>query len=108
MKKIIYNKLIRDKIPEIIKDQGKESSTRILSYEEYKQELLKKLVEEAQELLVSGGDLSERADVAEVLRAVDDIFKWSTEDIEKARIHKLKDRGGFQERLYLEYVTQAP
>ena len=46
-----YEKLVRDKIPEIIRSNGEEPETRILSDEEYKKELEKKLLEEYQELL---------------------------------------------------------
>ena len=47
----IYNKLVRDNIPNIIKEKGEEPITRILSDEEYKKELEKKLNEEYQEVL---------------------------------------------------------
>ncbi|HEU5121779.1 MAG TPA: hypothetical protein VFT59_02945 [Candidatus Saccharimonadales bacterium] len=77
---------------------------RVLGEEEYKQELLKKLVEEAQELLESSGDPSERADVEEVLKAIDDFFRFETYAIESIRQAKAKERGAFALRLYLESV----
>jgi len=50
MKKIVYNKLVRDKIPEIIEDSGINCKARELKMADYKKELVKKLVEEAEEV----------------------------------------------------------
>lgn len=103
MSKIIYNKLVRDKIPEIIKADNHVPITRILTLKEYKLALLHKLVEEAQELLKDPG-LGERADVQEVLKEIDVVFGMSPEDIERVRAEKAEKRGGFKERIFLEYV----
>ncbi|MFS8120213.1 MAG: phosphoribosyl-ATP pyrophosphohydrolase [Microcoleus sp.] len=105
MSKIIYNKLVRDKIPEIIKADDHVPTTRILTLEEYKLALLHKLIEEAKELLDDPG-LSERADVQEVLREVDATFNMSPEDIERVRAEKAEKRGSFKERIFLEYVEE--
>lgn len=66
-----FNKLVRDKIPEIIKNNNETPITRILSDEEYKIELEKKLYEEYQEVLESSGEnrLEELADMLEVMIA---------------------------------------
>ena len=100
----IYNKLVRDTIPEIIEQNGQKATVRILTEEEYTKELLRKLVEEAQELLASNGDLDERADVEEVLAALDNAFRWTEKDIHDARAKKNDARGAFTRRLYLEEV----
>jgi predicted house-cleaning noncanonical NTP pyrophosphatase (MazG superfamily) len=100
----IYNKLVRDNIPEIIERNGQKAVARKLSEEEYIKELLRKLVEEAQELLESNGDLGERADVGEVLAALDSVLGWTESDIHDARDKKNNDRGAFTSRLYLEEV----
>ncbi|MGV9002094.1 MAG: nucleoside triphosphate pyrophosphohydrolase [Candidatus Saccharimonadaceae bacterium] len=104
MGSINYQKLVRDKIPEIISADGHRPETRILSREEYRTKLLEKLVEEAKELLESNGDISERADVAEVLKAIDEILNFSDEEIEQARNAKFQERGGFALKIFLEKV----
>ena len=103
----IHNKLVRDKIPDIIQADGGEPVVRILPEDEYRQELLKKLVEEATELLESNGSLDERADVAEVLRAIDELLDFKASDVEQAREQRVDKRGGFKLRIFLEKVTKA-
>lgn len=100
----VYNKLVRDSIPEIIERNGQKVTVRVLSKEEYTRELLRKLVEETQELLESNGDLDERADVGEVLAALDNAFGWTEKGIREARDKKNDARGAFTSRLYLEEV----
>jgi len=104
MKKTIYNKLVRDGIPKIIKDDGQFPVTRILDSVEYRKALLDKLIEESTELRDSDGDIGERVDVAEVLRALDDILKFDSADIETLRAKKANKRGGFEQRLFLESI----
>ena len=65
----IYNKLVRDNIPEIMIENGAKPVTRILSDEEYLRELNKKLLEEVNEYLESGNIL-ELADIEEVLQSI--------------------------------------
>jgi len=102
MLETIYNKLIRDKIPEIIEKNGEIAVIRTLNIKEYKTALLEKLVEEAKELLGSNGSLGERSDVGEVLSAIDKIFGWSDLEVQEARNLKNDKRGSFNKRLYLE------
>ena len=102
MLETIYNKLVRDKIPEIIEKNGEIAVIRTLNIKEYKTALLEKLVEEAKELLGSNGSLGERSDVGEVLSAIDKIFGWSDLEVQEARNLKNDKRGSFNKRLYLE------
>lgn len=97
----VYNKLVRDKIPEIIKNNGDEPKTRILSDEEYLSELNKKLQEEMKEYLESG-DIEELADLEEVLRAILDAKNVAHEDFEKIRLEKVNKRGAFKNKIFLE------
>jgi predicted house-cleaning noncanonical NTP pyrophosphatase (MazG superfamily) len=99
---IVYNKLVRDNIPQIISDDNQTPVTRILSDEEYRKQLLEKLVEEAQELLDADGEIGERADVAEVLKALDTILGYTDDEVESARAAKAKKRGGFEQKIFLE------
>lgn len=105
----IYNKLIRDNIDDIINNNGKNelAVTRILTDQEYKIELLKKLNEEFNELIsaldsgIKEDIIEESADLIEVIRALN-------EDSLGLVIKKLEDKrnekGGFVKRKYLEKV----
>lgn len=104
MKKVLHKKLVRDKIPQIIRADSAEPVTRPLSDSEFRKALLDKLVEEAIELRDSDGDIDERADIAEVLRALDEAFDYSTEYVEQARRLKADRRGGFTDKIFLEEV----
>ena len=79
----IYNKLVRDKIPEIVlKNDGKTCKTKTLNDEEYLTSLNTKLQEELKEYLESG-DVEELADLEEVLRAILDVKNVNFEEFEK-------------------------
>ena len=95
-----YNKLVRDKIPEIIRSKGENCNTRILSDKEYLMELNTKLQEELREYLESG-DVEELADMEEVLRAILDVKNVNYEDFENIRQSKVDKRGAFKEKIFL-------
>jgi len=96
----IFNKLVRDKIPEIIQNNNEVCQTRLLSDEEYIYELNIKLQEEMKEYLESG-DVEELADLEEVIRAILDAKKYTHDDFEKIRLEKVQKRGAFKKRIYL-------
>ena len=101
----IYNKLVRDKIPEIIAgDNGKTCVTRIMEDEEYSESLNRKMQEELNEYLESG-EIEELADLEEVLRAILDLKGVSYEEFEKIRNRKAEKRGAFQKKIFLESVS---
>ena len=104
MSKIIYNKLVRDKIPEIIEKSGKTCETEILSDEEYLQMLDKKLDEELAEYHKEQ-NIEELADLLEVLYATVKAKGYSIEDLEQVRIEKQKARGGFDKKILLKTVN---
>lgn len=102
-----YNKLVRDKIPEIIKNNGEEPIIRVLDDTEYKEELLKKLYEEYREVIESKTKeetLEECSDVLEVLISLLEYNGYTLEDLLKCRDEKKEKRGAFQKRLYLVKV----
>ncbi|WP_370295797.1 phosphoribosyl-ATP pyrophosphohydrolase [Rossellomorea marisflavi] len=104
-----YNKLVRDKIPEIIEAKGKEVSTTILSNEEYIKELKAKCMEEVDEYMRATTNeeaKEELADVLEVLHAITKTHGSSMEEIESIRLQKKQARGGFQERIFLMDVKE--
>ena len=105
-----HNKLIRDKIPEIIEKDGGKYKIRVLGDEEYKKELLKKIVEEAKEVLDASGDKKELAkeigDVLEVINCLIDVFDLNKEEIEKVKQERNESRGGFDKKVFLEYTKR--
>ena len=95
-----YNKLIRDRIPEIIEKTGNEYEVEELDDKRYLESLDKKLQEELEEYLESG-EIAELADLVEVIYAILDHKDISRDEFEKIRLDKKEDRGGFAERLFL-------
>lgn len=102
---IIYNKLVRDKIPEIIKQHGKTPVIRkVTNQDECAQLLVTKLREEVSEYCESGNP-AELADILEVIRALSLVVHGMTlSGVERIRAKKEADRGGFKEGLVLEKV----
>lgn len=103
---IVYNKLIRDKIPQIIEATGKKAKVRILEEEEYMKMLTIKLQEELDEYKVASGEeqIAELADLVEVVYAILANRNVSIAEFEKIRLSKKEERGGFEERLLLNSV----
>lgn len=94
-----YNKLVRDKIPEILDAKGVPYEKRIADEVEYKKELIIKLQEEVDEFKIAA-DIEELADVMEVIEALKNLPEY--EDVETARRKKKEDKGGFDARIILK------
>lgn len=92
-------KLVRDKIPQIIRDDGKEPIVEILSEEDYLIELDKKLNEEVAEYQADKS-IEEMADVLEVLFAICEARGHSVDELMQIREEKREKRGGFKDRIY--------
>ncbi len=105
MSAIVYNKLVRDRIPEIIVSSGKSCACRTLSKKEYLDKLDAKLSEELAEYQESKS-MEELADLLEVIRAVANARGSSFEEVEALRAAKAKARGGFDARILLERVDE--
>ncbi|ADC51471.1 hypothetical protein BpOF4_17140 [Alkalihalophilus pseudofirmus OF4] len=100
----VYNKLVRDRIPEIIEKTGKEFRTDILNKADYEGQLKVKLREEMGELLEAGTKkdiIEEMADLLEVVYALGAIHNIRPGEIETVRKKKQNERGGFNERIFL-------
>lgn len=98
-----FNKLVRDKIPDIIKNNNEESVIKILNDKEYKEALIKKLLEEYNEVVEATGYdfLEELADMLEVIDALAKTENQSLNDIIKIKEEKKLKRGGFDNKVLL-------
>ena len=95
-----FNKAIRDKIPEIIQKDVHTCNIQTLSDEKFLVEIEKKLSEEVAEYQ-NDKNPEELADILEVIYAIAQLKGISKEELEKIRIKKLQDRGGFEKNLFL-------
>jgi predicted house-cleaning noncanonical NTP pyrophosphatase (MazG superfamily) len=108
--RVTYNKLIRDRIPEIIEADGHRAVTRVLPEKDYRAALLAKLVEEAREAENAPDDelSGELADVWEVFQALLATLPLTHDELAALAAAKRDKRGGFGGRIFLEYTEQAP
>jgi predicted house-cleaning noncanonical NTP pyrophosphatase (MazG superfamily) len=97
----IYNKLVRDKITDIIEADGRIAKYRILDDNEYRKELNKKLQEEVKEYL-DDNNIEELADIVEVIYGILNSMNVSINEFERIRINKQEERGAFEKKIYLE------
>ena len=100
-----YNKLIRDRIPEIIAKNGQTARVRVLTDEEYLAKLDEKLGEELAEYLADG-NVEELADLLEVIYAAAAARGYSREELERIRAKKAEKRGGFEKKIMLIDVEE--
>lgn len=101
MKRITYNKLVRDRIPEIIEKSGNKCITEILSDEEYIEMLDEKLDEELAEYH-KDKNIEELADLLEVVYACAQARGYSLDELEKIRADKADKRGSFSKKILLK------
>lgn len=101
----IYRKLVRDRIPDIIRQGGASCETRTLTDDEYRDALKSKLREEVSEYEESGDPL-ELADIFEVIRALAKLDGLTDFALEEMRARKEKERGAFLTRTYLISVSE--
>ena len=99
-----YHKLIRDKIPDIIKSKGETPITHIADEKEYAEALAKKLHEEADEFSTKPS-VEEAADILEVLLAVARLNNIDLTKLEEVRQKKAAERGGFEKRIILDEIN---
>nr|WP_263327093.1 nucleoside triphosphate pyrophosphohydrolase [Neobacillus sp. Marseille-Q6967] len=100
----IYNKLVRDRIPEIIQKTGKKFTTRILENNEYIKELKNKSFEELEEYIKAENNedaIEELADLLEIIHALAEYHESSIDKVEEVRQKKAEKRGAFKEKIFL-------
>ena len=102
---ITYNKLVRDKIPEIIEASGKKCDTAVLADKDFLYMLDKKLGEEVKEYQESH-EVEELADVLEVIYAIAETKGVSKKQLEDIRAAKAEKRGAFEKKILLKSVTE--
>lgn len=94
-------KLVRDKIPEIIKKDNIDPVFFVADSEEYYKALIEKLNEEVNEFIESG-NIEELADIMEVIYAIAEHKEIDKEKLEKIRLKKAAERGQFKKRFILK------
>lgn len=99
----IYNKLVRDRIPEIIENSNKTPHTRILDSNEYLTELDRKLDKECAEFH-KDKNIEELADIMEVVYALASAIGSSPSELERVCKKKADKRGRFKQKIFLEKV----
>ena len=104
-KHTVHNKLVRDRIPEIIAASGKNCTVEVLSDDAYIQALDAKLNEELTEYQQSK-TLEELADLLEVMDAVVKARGYTWDDLTRIRKEKRAARGAFEQRLFLKEVIE--
>lgn len=108
MVEVFHQKLVRDKIPQIIEAAGDKYEIRIMGGKEYEKELKKKLVEEAKELNETSKEklVNEMADVLELLKSISEHYEIDFKLVEEKQVQKRKERGGFKKRIFLIWSSQ--
>lgn len=105
MSVITYNKLVRDRIPEIIEASGKKCSIEVLSNEEYLKMVDAKMDEELAEYH-KDQNIEELADLLEVIYAATQARGYSLDELEAVRAKKAEKRGAFREKILLKTVLE--
>ncbi|WP_132058609.1 nucleoside triphosphate pyrophosphohydrolase [Halorussus amylolyticus] len=98
-----YDKLVRDRIPEIIRENDETPVTHLAEGTAYRERLREKLCEEAAEFRESA-DPEELADVLEVVAAIRDAEGFDPDELEQLREAKADERGRFEDGVVLERV----
>lgn len=108
LKKIKFDKLIRDKIYYIMLERDVNITTRNLNPDDYIQALFQKLYEEIDELKDAQTQterIEEMADVMEVIQSLIKVLNTTADEVERVRLDKFQARGGFTDQRYVDYIT---
>lgn len=110
MEKIYYNKLCRDKVPEIIAGKGFECEVREVDHDEYKREIIRKVFEEASGVSNHSGReslLKELSDLMVTVEAVKKEYGISDGELDLAIEKSIDEKGGYEGRLYLSWSSDT-
>jgi predicted house-cleaning noncanonical NTP pyrophosphatase (MazG superfamily) len=105
----VYDKLVRDRIPEIIAGENLQANYEILNDEDYGTALFRKFFEEAEEYRAAESPekaVEELSDIVEVILATVSHLGVSPEEFERLRLTKRAERGGFERRILLKSVEK--
>ena len=104
----IYNKLVRYKIPNIIKEKKETPVVKILDDDEYKEALERKLYEEYQEVIEASGEdrVEQLADMLEIIKALAKLENKTLGNVIEIANKKVDKRGAFEEKIFLEKVIE--
>lgn len=98
-----FDKLVRDRIPAIIEENGEEPTTHVVEGEEYADRLVEKLMEEVAEFR-EGRETDELVDILEVVHALREARGITRDELERQRAEKADARGRFRKGIVLERV----
>lgn len=103
-----YHKLIRDRIPAIIAETGRQCRTSVLTEPDFRAALLAKLVEEAQEVQTATPEelVTELADILEVFDTILAMHGLTLAQVQAEQQQRHQTRGGFESRLQLDWVGE--
>jgi predicted house-cleaning noncanonical NTP pyrophosphatase (MazG superfamily) len=109
-KRIFYNKLCRDKVPEIIKQKGFDCEVREVEHDEYKREIIRKVFEEASGVSNHTSReslLKELADLLITINSVKHEFEITDAEVTEAMTKSLLEKGGYEKRYYLSWSSDT-
>ena len=104
--KVEYNKIVRDKIPQIIRDSGRTCEYKILGESEVKEALQEKLLEKAQIFLKRPSE-DELSDIYELLDAIVETFEYEPLHIDYLKIQNKENKGTYSEKVFLISVDDG-
>ncbi len=110
MEKVYYNKLCRDKVPDIIRAKGFECDVREVDHDEFKREIIRKVLEEATGVTNYSGRsslLKELADLMITVQSVQKEFNITDEELSEAVESSIEEKGGYEDRFYLSWSSDT-
>jgi predicted house-cleaning noncanonical NTP pyrophosphatase (MazG superfamily) len=110
MEKIYYNKLCRDKIPEIIANKGFECEVREVDHEEFRREIVRKVYEEASGVTHHTGKTSLVKELADLIITIDALkkeFNVSDAEVDEAVTKSIEEKGGYEDMLYIAWSSDT-